>query len=74
MIKIKEKSLLDWDENQLGEDHGLKIVIISNVFDSKVEHDAKFFEELEADIVQEIQESVGDIQKFELFREHPEGT
>jgi len=73
IIKTKEKNLLAWDENLIGEDHGLKIVVLSNVFDSSVEHPDRFFVELEEDFMAEVLESVGDVQKIELFRTHPQG-
>jgi hypothetical protein len=42
--------MMAWDENLLGEDHGLKIVVLSNVFDPSLHREDDFYTELEEDI------------------------
>ncbi|EGR27521.1 RNA binding domain protein [Ichthyophthirius multifiliis] len=67
------KQQLGWeDEDQI--DTGLKIVTIKNLFNPNQEKSDTFYEDLQSEVIQEIQNSVGPVQRFKIFENNPEGV
>lgn len=74
--KIKFKSeinrMLGWNEED--DERGLRIVILKYMFVPSDFYEDSFREDLEMDIIEEVENKFGEIDKFKIFDEHPEGV
>lgn len=66
--------MMSWEDEKGVEIHGLKIVILKNMFTPEQAKIQNFFVELEPEIKEEIEASVGEIVKMEIFEKHPDGS
>ncbi|CAI2368039.1 unnamed protein product [Moneuplotes crassus] len=78
-IQAEKERRFAWNEEQASS-IGLKIVILKHMFDpneAPKDDEAKsneFFQVIEQDVAQEVQNQCGKIEKIELFRDNPEGV
>ncbi|CAG9311006.1 unnamed protein product [Blepharisma stoltei] len=75
---IKAKTLKErqsgWNEDET-EAKGLRIVIIKNVFEiEEAKKSATFFEDLRIDLLREIEDNIGKVQRMRIFEHNPEGV
>lgn len=63
---------LGWNEED--DEKGLKIIILKNMFElTDFLKDPTLRQDLELDIIEECEENFGEIEKFFIFEEHPDG-
>ncbi len=71
-IKTDIDRMLGWNEED--EEKGLKIVILKNMFEpSEFLNDPSLRQDLELDIIEECETNFGQVDKFMIFEENPEG-
>lgn len=71
-LKTDVERKLGWNEED--DEKGLKIVILKNMFESKdFYEDEALRQDLELDIIDECETNFGQVDKFMIFEEHPEG-
>lgn len=64
---------LSWNEEGVEDSHGLKIVVISGLFDPKDLEDAVFLKELEESLVAECSK-FGELAKVTIIERNPKGV
>jgi HIV Tat-specific factor 1 len=71
-LKTDIERMLGWNEED--EEKGLKIVILKNMFEPiEFLKDPTLRQDLELDIIEESETNFGEIEKFMIFDEHPDG-
>jgi len=71
-FKTDLERMLGWNEED--EEKGLKIVILKNMFEPiEFVKDHTLRSDLELDIIEECEANFGEIEKFLIFDEHPDG-
>jgi HIV Tat-specific factor 1 len=70
--KTDVNRMLGWNEAE--DEQGLRIVILKNLFEPiEFFEDEGLRQDLELDIVEECENNFGQIERFHIFEEHPEG-
>jgi HIV Tat-specific factor 1 len=71
-LKTDIERMLGWNEED--DEKGLKIVILKNMFEPiEFLKDPTLRSDLELDIIEECEANFGEIEKFLIFEEHPDG-
>jgi len=74
--RFQQSTALDWDEDGVKEIKGFRIVILKHMFtplEAKPDRD-KFFDELKEEVGAEIEKKCGEIEKFTVFENNPDGV
>ena len=64
-------AIAGWEGEQ--GDEGLKIVILKNMYTRDQAADPEYMKELYKDVLEECEQSVGDVHKLEIYESHPDG-
>jgi HIV Tat-specific factor 1 len=71
-LESEKERLLGWEEEDQAK--GLKIIVLKNLFSpEEFIEDPSFRNDLELDMIEECENSFGEIEKIQIFEENPQG-